>query len=1277
MTTAIDKFFRCGARPVVTAKAGAVPGPLPRRGPPSATGGPSHRPCGVRGSGSRATGQTKTDKNPLTIMHWNAEGIKTRNDGYSKKLELENILSEKKVGICCLQETHLSADQPFKVRGYQCFRSDRIGRKKGGILTLVKNTMTALETKVHMDGAEYQTLHIKTDNLEFDLLNYYCPNTLPLNMRSIEVTNAFLACGDFNSHSQSWGYDHMDARGEEVESWQDENNLLLINQASDPPTFYSRSWHTTSTPDLAFCTTGINSTITREVGDQLGGSDHRPVFLTLHGATVNESSPLPRWNYKKAKWAVFKHRTSVLAKEIKTENRDINAVVRDFNQCILKAAKEAIPRGARRQYKPYWTSHLQNLQGELERTRKEVERNATQANHNKYQAAKARFQKGKLEAQRESWKEKTESLNFEKDGKKLWRLTKQLNDEENRGNSAIAFEMNGAIVSGKQAADHLAQEFAKISSIRITADQQKALREEKPEEVDDQTPEVMTVPITESELGRAISKLGKRKSPGNDGITNEMLQHLGACAERKLLQIFNISWQTGQVPQEWKKATMIPLLKTGKDRKKASSYRPISLTSCVCKTLESIINHRMKWYLETEGILVPQQAGFRQCYSTEDQATYLSQVIEDAFQDKQHVLTAWIDLEKAFDKVWKEGLLVKLQQSGIQGKMFRWVKSYLHNRRARVRVNQQTSREVLMRHGVPQGGVLSPTLFLVFINDLIRELRGGTKTALYADDLAMWCKDDSVVVATKRMQQALNKLSTWAEKWCVTINKEKSSTTLFTLSTQRADDVKLGDFTLKTDDQPTYLGVTFDKRLTWKHHIVKAETKARRKLAIMRKISGTTWGANERILKTVYSQGIRPHLEYGSAAWSSAANTNLQALDKVQNQALRVMTGAMKSTPIAQMEKTTNIQPLKERRETKILQQAEKYMCSVNNPMKERMEDLARGRLQRSSFVHQAKRLRRQHAQEIPENLQPLSHIPEVTPWRDTNIRVKVKTTIPGVYSRDQQSNVEKRVATMATIEESYPASSWIRVYTDGSAENATKNGGAGIYIEYPDSTRKSSSISTGTFCSNYSAEIQAIMEATKVLAGSSMENQQVVILTDALSVLIAFENGKIPDLRSALRSIAHNTIVLQWIPSHCGIGGNEKADTLAKEGAGKEQANTPVTYSEVKTIIKNVRKPPTQPRDDYHLLNRQEQAIIFRLRTGHNRLKHHMFSKFKIGNSSACTCQNGNQTAEHVLQECEQLKELRLKHWPRNQDLQTKLHGPVDELRKTVGYILDSGLML
>ena len=1207
-------------------------------------------------------------------MHWNAEGV------YNKKAELEQTLHSRDISICCIQETHLQKDKTFRVRGYQIFRADRQDRNKGGVLTLVRNNINACEVKSYLQGPEYHELKIKAKSTELNLVNFYCPNDRPLSLDTVEVTDSrFLMVGDFNSHSQSWGYAEADRRGNEVEDWQDDHSLILINDPYDPPTFYSRRWRTTTTPDLAFCTEDIHRGIRREVGDQLGGSDHKPVYLTISTEGVGADHPHPRWNYKKAKWDVFAHRTNTLTRNIQVQGRDVNNVVREFNGFILQAAKETIPRGARKEYRPYWSNQLQSLQDELNEARTKAEEQPSQENHERLQQAKAKFLRTKLEATRRSWREKTAALNMEKDGRKLWKITKQLNDEDSRGQK-ITLEEDGKLLTGKQTADHFARAYEKESNIHVSPSKRREARREQRERANQRTaPDPMKLPITLQELQTALRKLKKKKSPGPDGITNEMLTHLGNTATHKLLEIFNLSWEEGKVPQIWREAIMIPVYKKGKDRKIASSYRPISLTSCVVKTMERIVNTRLMWYLETEDILSEEQAGFRQFRCTEDQTTYLAQEIEDAFQEQKVLFATWIDLQKAFDKVWTEGLLVKLQRCGIADKMLRWITSFLDNRRARVTVDNQRSKKFLIRHGVPQGGVVSPTLFLIFIDDLLAELPRGIKAALYADDLVLWCVEEHATTATYRMQMAADKLAAWADDWCISINKEKSSTTLFTLSTkQQAGAIKLGETKLKNDNEPTYLGVTFDKRQTWKPHVQKAEAKGKRKMAILRKLAGTTWGANERIMKTVYEGAIRPQLEYGSTAWSTSAKTNQQALDRVQNQALRLITGAMKTTPIQAMEKVTGIQPLQERRDTKILLQAEKFRCQNKHPMNQKVEGLTKNRLKRSSFVHDSKRLRRAHISHLPaKTLPPTLH--QSRPWCDTseNKRLTICPTLPQVNPGATQGPAVKCALTRALIDESYPGEAWVQVYTDGSATQAVTDGGAGVYLRYPDGQTETVAMPTGKHCSNYSAEVQALMAAASVVQRASSEFQQVVFLTDALSVLEALSNNKEPHLMEALQSISESRrVVLQWVPAHCGVPGNEAADRLAKKGARESQPDRDLTYREKCTLIKTARKPAIE-KDDYHRLTRQEQVLLIRLRTGHNRLNSHMFRKLGLAPSPNCSCGTGEQTAEHILQQCPNLREQRKTVWPADTPLHTKLYGCLQDLRGTAHFIHITGLLV
>ena len=341
-----------------------------------------------------------------------------------------------------------------------------------------------------------------------------------------------------------------------------------------------------------------------------------------------------------------------------------------------------------------------------------------------------------------------------------------------------------------------------------------------------------------------------RKASGPDSITNEMLLHLGPCSKKKLLQLFNDGWRTGTVLQVWREAIMIPILKRGKDKSQAESCQPISLTSCVGKLMERLINTRLMWHLEDKKHIIPEKTAFRQDRSTEDQITYVAQQIEDAFQDKKHTLAVWIDLEKAFDKVRKESLKWKLHQCGVAGRMYKWTGQYMHNRKAKVQIEQHLSKKRTLWQGVPQGGVLSPTLFLIFIRDILHRVPKKIQGAIYADDLALWCCEEYITTANYRLQQALQVIEAWARTWLVKVNEKKTTFTIFSLSNQKHSvHLKLNGQTQQQEDTPTYLGVTLDRRLTWKNQLQKNQARAKIRLALMKKLSCTEWGADQNVLK--------------------------------------------------------------------------------------------------------------------------------------------------------------------------------------------------------------------------------------------------------------------------------------------------------------------------------------------------------------------------------------------------------------------------------------------
>ena len=497
-----------------------------------------------------------------------------------------------------------------------------------------------------------------------------------------------------------------------------------------------------------------------------------------------------------------------------------------------------------------------------------MERNPTPQNVRRHSQLKVDLDKEKQTQTQASWKTKTASLNMESDSQKLWQLIKSLNGDNSEQGRTTLQTTNGA-VTGKAAANVLARVFKEESTASPSADRVKDVRTQTRAVLQNSATAgfdpYMTECLTLRELEEVLKKMKQKKAPGPDGITNEMLKHLGPGAKSTLLRIYNQSWSTGTVPTIWKEAVIRPIPKKGKDKRDPSSYHPISLLSCVGKLLERIINKRLIWHLESNSVLASTQRGYRQFRSTEDQLALLTQDIEDAFQEKKKDLV-FFDLSKAFNKVWKEGLLLKLLRAGVHGKMYKWLSDFLFNRIAKVKLDGTISTQVKFREGVPQGGVVSPALFLVYINDITTTVPRHVSNTLHADDFAVWCAEEHTTTAVRRIQNTINEVCSWTESWALQLNTTKTVSTLFTLSTAKVS-LRLNNQPVPQVETPTLLGVTLDTHLTWKPHLEAVEAKATRKLAIMKKLAGTIWGANSDILKQVYTGAVRPVVEYASTIW--------------------------------------------------------------------------------------------------------------------------------------------------------------------------------------------------------------------------------------------------------------------------------------------------------------------------------------------------------------------------------------------------------------------------
>ena len=304
---------------------------------------------------------------------------------------------------------------------------------------------------------------------------------------------------------------------------------------------------------------------------------------------------------------------------------------------------------------------------------------------------------------------------------------------------------------------------------------------------------------------------------GPDAVYYKFLNHLPPSALELLLELYNNIWTSGEFPQSWREALIIPVPKPGKDHTNPNNYRPIALTSCVCKTMERLINDRLVWVLEDQNLLTNIQCGFRQGRSTLDHLVRFETFIRNGFIKNEHVVSVFFDLEKAYDTTWKHGILKDLSDMGLRGRLPMFISQFLTDRHFKVKVGSTLSESHEQEMGVPQGSILSPTLFSIKINSLAAVLNQGVEGSLYVDDLLICYRAKNMNNIERQLQLSLNKIEKWATENGFKFSSAKTVGMHFCNKSRLHPDPNLTLYgkPIKIVKETKFLGLIFDSKLSF------------------------------------------------------------------------------------------------------------------------------------------------------------------------------------------------------------------------------------------------------------------------------------------------------------------------------------------------------------------------------------------------------------------------------------------------------------------------------
>ena len=387
--------------------------------------------------------------------------------------------------------------------------------------------------------------------------------------------------------------------------------------------------------------------------------------------------------------------------------------------------------------------------------------------------------------------------------------------------------------------------------------------------------------VTTPGIVKLLKGLKEHKASGPDQVTPRLLKHI--CTEiAPILQLFfQATLHQGKIPQDWKTANVVPIYKKG-DKHKAENYRPVSLTSIVCKMCEHIIASNVMRHLDKHKILTDCQHGFRKKRSCETQLIITTNDLTTVLEEGGQTDVILLDFAKAFDKVPHKRLLHKLHHYGIRGSILEWIRSFLNERSQQVVLEGSSSERAPVKSGVPQGSVLGPLLFLAYINDLPEKLNQGTVVKLFADDCVLYRRIENKKDCDT-LQGDLDQLQRWESDWLMRFHPNKCQVVRVT----NKKNIIRHEYTIRGEklevvENAKYLGVNINNKMSWNNHIDSITKKAHKTLGFLQR---NTSRCPEKTKELCYKALVRPQVEYSSVVWDPHTKTYREQLEKVQRRA--------------------------------------------------------------------------------------------------------------------------------------------------------------------------------------------------------------------------------------------------------------------------------------------------------------------------------------------------------------------------------------------------------
>ncbi|MCG7879037.1 MAG: endonuclease/exonuclease/phosphatase family protein [Candidatus Thiodiazotropha taylori] len=842
----------------------------------------------------------------LSLVHYNVQSLANKKD-----LLLSEFLN---FSIISITETWLdqrTSDEDISFNGYVTYRRDRIGDNHGGVCVYVRDDIFSKRRQdLELPNLECVWVEINTHNRKVLIGTFYRPpNSSSATFQAIEDsiglatdTNAsdILITGDFN-------IDMSDNR-----SSRKITDLCQEHGLDQIITDYTHFTETSqSTIDLIL-TNNSNGILISGVGEPFLEQNiryHCPVFCVLNFDKHKTHT------FKRHIWLFNQGQYQSLSDELRNTNWelmkdvDINKYALNLTDYLMKTSSKHIPNKTInvRPSDPSWLStNIKKLIRKRKRSYNKFKKTKSNTDFEAYKRIRNHVNNAIRDSKQKTNEQLAEKLNNGSLGPKDWWRTLKHVIKPSESSNIPPLNCNGNIFSDNK---EKAEAFNDFFSLQNIIDETNAkLPQSDP--TNDQTETLHSIQLTPSEIESCLKSLQTGKAAGPDTINNRLLKELSNPLSHPLCDLFNYSLSTGQFPESWKQANVTPIHKKN-DPSDPSNYRPISLLSALGKVLEKLVHKHVFNFFRENRRITCLQSGFVPGDSTVNQLIDIYNTFCKALDEGKEVRAIFCDISKAFDRVWHKGLLYKLNRVGITGSLLSWFTNYLSYRSQRVVLPGASSSWKPIRAGVPQGSILGPLLFLVYINDIVNDIHCSIR--LFADDTSLYIIVENPIEAAQLLNADLERIHQWANQWLVSFNPAKSEALLLSrkLNKPNHPQVTMNNQAITEVNTHKHLGLIFSNDCTWHDHLDEVRSKAWKRINVMRRLK---FLLDRKSLQTIYFSFIRPLLEYADVVWDNCTQYEANELEKIQIEAARIVTGATRLVSLNNLYTETGWETLASRR---------------------------------------------------------------------------------------------------------------------------------------------------------------------------------------------------------------------------------------------------------------------------------------------------------------------------------------------------------------------------